>query len=131
MSRTRKKTAVAEVLDIVDTDKIVSANYRIAQPFGGGPCSTRRYHLSPDELDSVEIMVEACNEVPALRALAIWADEHGAPEHLLEALESARRGARWAIEGRPQPEDWRPYRAARSNRSESPNGSTPPIGGDT
>lgn len=115
----RKKRAAKAAPEVpaewtVPTDKIVNANYLIAQPFGGGMLGTpKRYHVDQFEHDAIRILSEACDEVPALRALADWAESNGAPEMMLEALEAARHGARWAVEGRPQPETHKSYRAER------------------
>jgi hypothetical protein len=93
------------------TADVVNANYRIAKPYGGGILgSPRRYQLTQDEHEAIGVMSEACDEIPALRALAAWAEDNGAPEELLEALSAARHGARWAVEGRPRPEGCKPYR---------------------
>lgn len=70
--------------------------------------------LTQDEHEAIVVLSEACDEFPALRALAAWAEEHGAPESLLEALAAARHGARWAVEGRPAPEGHKPYRTKES-----------------
>ncbi len=89
----------------------VVAKNPLAKPYGGGILgSPKRYQLTQDEHDAIAVLSEACDEFPALRALAAWAEEHGAPEPLLEALSAARHGARWAIEGRPAPEGHKPYR---------------------
>lgn len=93
------------------TADIVSANYLISQPYGGGLLSSpKRYQLYQDEHDAIGVLVQAANEIPVLRAIAQWAEANGAPESLLEALASARNWAQWAIEGRQQPEGWKPYR---------------------
>lgn len=108
----RKKPAVVEELPrYPSTDAVTSANYCIARPYGGGIFgTTKRYQLDYNEHASIETLSEACNEIPALRALAEWAEKNGAPEAMLETLEAARNGARWAVEGREMPEGWKPYR---------------------
>lgn len=93
------------------TSDVVGANYCIAKPFGGGMLgATPRYQINQEEHAAIRIMSEACDEIPALRAIAEWAEANGAPEALLEALEAARHGERWAVEGRPMPEGHKPYR---------------------
>ncbi len=110
--RKKKGSEPVEALPLYpSTDAVTSANYCIARPYGGGilgtpPC----YQLGWEEHKSIGVLVEACNEIPALRALAEWAEKNGAPEAMLETLEAARNGARWAVEGREMPEGWKPYR---------------------
>lgn len=90
---------------------VVSANYLVARPFGGGLLGEKpRYQLTQDEHLAIGTLSGACDEFPALHALARWAEANGAPAALLEAWESAKHGARWAVEGREQPEGWKPYR---------------------
>lgn len=110
----RKKNVPAETPPAVfgaKVEDVVSANYAIKRPYGGGILGTpKRFMLATHEHDAIGTLSEAADEFPALRALADWAAANGAPEGLLEAWESAKHGASWATEGRTMPEGWKPYR---------------------
>ncbi len=112
MSRKNKGAAEAapEPKWGVEVDRVVSANYELSRPYGGGLFNPKRYQLSCSEHAAIAELSKAADEFPALAALAAWAEANGAPDALLEAWESAKHGAQWAIEGRPQPDNWKPYR---------------------